>query len=134
MMKKNQGFSLVELIIVVALIGIVTVFGFGYYGDNVISANRTEGRSALSETAGALEKCRSLYGTYNAANCQVTFPVQSASNLYSVTVTAMDGESFTLQADPVAGGSQANDAECTQMSLTNTGLKTGTGADPTQCW
>lgn len=133
-MKKSQGFSLVELVIVVGLLGIITVLSFGYYGDNVIAANRSEGRTTLSETAGALEKCRSLFGAYDSANCTVTFPVLSASNLYAVTVDARDNDSFTLEANPIPGSSQENDDDCTSMSLTNTGLKSGTGLDPTECW
>ena len=133
-MKTSRGFSLIELFIVVGLIGAISMFAFGYYTDSVIASNRTEARSTLSEAAGALEKCRSLYGAYNSGNCTVAFPMLSETNLYAVTVTAIAAETFTLQADPIPGSSQANDADCTRLSLTNTGLKTATGGDPTQCW
>jgi type IV pilus assembly protein PilE len=125
-MKRSQGFSLLELIIVVAIIGILSTVAIGFFGDNVTRANRTEARSALSATAGSLEKCRSLYGSYNHANCSVALPFASENNYYTISASAMAGTSFTLTATPVAGQSQASDADCTTLTLINTGVK---GAD-----
>ena len=108
-MKHSKGFTIIELMLVVGIVGILSAIAIGYYGDNVISANRTEGRSALGQVAGSLEKCRSLYGSYNHASCGVTFPVVTESNFYSITAPAMAATSFTLRASPVAGKPQAND-------------------------
>ncbi len=133
-MKISKGFSLIELMIVVAIIGILTSVAMGFFGDNVISSNRTEGRSALSQTSGSLEKCRSLYGSYNHVNCTVALPFDSDTNYYAISATAMTNNTFTLTATPIAGQPQANDTDCTTLTLTNTGVKAGTGADPTVCW
>jgi type IV pilus assembly protein PilE len=73
-MKHSKGFTLIELMIVVAIIGILSSIAFGFFGDNVIAANRSEGRAELTATAASLEKCRSLYGAYNAGGCNVTGP------------------------------------------------------------
>lgn len=133
-MKKVKGFTLVELMIVVVIIGILGAVSMGFYGDYVIQANRTDARAALSETATSLEKCRSLYSTYNHANCNVTFPVTSESGYYSVTAAFASPTEFTLTAAPVDGQPQANDAECKALTLTNTGLKNATGTTPAECW
>jgi type IV pilus assembly protein PilE len=133
MMKHSHGFSIIELLIVVALITIIGAISMGFFGDSVIRAKRTEARSTLTEVAGSLEKCRSLYGAYNAANCNVAFPVASDANLYSIT-GVVAASTFTLTATPVAGLSQANDADCTSLTLTNTGVKAATGADTSDCW
>ncbi len=133
-MKHSKGFTMIELLIVVAIIGILTTIAFGFYGDNVIASNRTDGRRAIAATAGSLEKCKSLYGAYNHANCNVVLPFISEANLYTISTTAITGVTFTLTATPVVGQPQANDGDCTGLSLTNTGIKTGTGADPTVCW
>ena len=132
MNKKSKGFTLIELMIVVAIIGLLTAVSISFFGDNVVSSNRTDGRAALGEGAASLEKCKSLYGTYNNANCNSVVPGTSSSGYYTITnVRAVS--TFTLTATPVTGQPQANDTSCTRMTLTNTGLKGGT---PTtnECW
>ena len=133
-MKYSSGFSLIELLITVSIIGILSSLALISYTDNVIAANRTEGRSALQTAAGTLEKCRSLYGSYNHANCNyVDFTTES--NFYKVTADGnILASSFTLTATPVAGEPQARDTDCTTLTLTNTGLKGATGADTAECW
>lgn len=131
-MKHSKGFSLIEMMIVVGIIGILTAVAIGFYGDNVIASNRSEGRAVLSATAGSLEKCKSLYGSYNAANCNVAASVPTES-FYTIDTTARTATTFTLTATPVAGKSQANDTDCTTMTLTNTGVKGGTPAT-NECW
>ena len=131
-MRKSAGFSLIELLIVVLMIGILSSIAFGMYRDNVVASNRTEGRSALQTAAGTLEKCRSLYGTYNNVSCNYA-DFTSESNYYNITA-AVTGSTFTLTATPVAGGPQASDSACTTLTLRNTGIKGGTGADPGKCW
>ena len=134
-MNQTKGFTLIELMIVVAVVGILSSIAMAFYGDNVIAANRTEGRAALAETAGSLEKCRSLYGAYNSASCNVVVtPVATKSNYYSVSATAIAVSSFTLTAAPVVGEVQASDSDCGSLSLTNTGIKTSTGGNPPACW
>ena len=134
-MKKASGFTLMELMIVVAIAGILAATAFGFYSDFVQQANRTEARSALTTISGQLEKCRSLYGRYDSPNCNVVLPQNTESNFYQVTaVGGLQASSFELRATPNAGTPQATDADCTTISLTNTGLKTATGANPPDCW
>ena len=133
-MKHAKGFSLIELMIVVAIIGMLTMIAVGFFSGNIIASNRSEGRSVLSEVAGSLEKCKSLYGSYNAANCNVAFPVVSDTNYYTVAATAMTATTFTLTATPVIGQPQEADTDCTSLTLTNTGVKGGTGGNPAECW
>jgi len=129
-----QGFTLVELMIVIAIVGILGAISMGFYGNYVTDANRTDGRMALTQTAASLEKCKALYSAYNSANCNVAFPVTSDEGLYTVAATAIAGATFTLTATPVAGGYQAGDTDCTTLTLTSAGITWGTGANITKCW
>ncbi len=133
-MNQSKGFTLIELMIVVAIVGILASIAFGFYGDNVIASNRSEGRVSLSAAAGSLEKCKSLYGAYNSLNCSLVLPFDSENDYYQIQGTSVTTAAFTLTATPKAGEPQVNDTDCTTLTLTNAGVKAGTGADPTTCW
>ncbi|MCH8106708.1 MAG: prepilin-type N-terminal cleavage/methylation domain-containing protein [Proteobacteria bacterium] len=132
--RNISGFTLIELMIVLAIVSIITAVSMGFYGDYVTRANRTDARIALTETSASLEKCKGLYANYNSVNCNVAFPVTSDNGLYSIVATAITGATFTLTATPVAGKRQATDADCTSLTLTHTGIEGGTGADVSSCW
>ena len=133
-MKDSSGFSLIELMITLLIVVILAGVAFPYYQGNVIASNRTEGRAALQAAASTLEKCRSLFGSYNHANCNYA-DFTTDNNLYQINGNgSIAASTFTLTATPVAGQPQANDVDCTTLTLTNTGIKGGTGADADACW
>ena len=132
--NKNSGFTLVELLITIAIVGILTAVAGSMYSDNVLRSNRTEARSALQQAAGTLEKCKSLYGSYNNANCNYA-DFTSESGLYDISENGSITDSvFVLTAAPAPGSRLNADDDCATLSLSNTGLKTATGNNPPECW
>jgi type IV pilus assembly protein PilE len=136
-MKKN-GFSLVELMVAVGIVGILTAIAIPSYSAYVKKANRTDATRSLSVTAQALERCYSQNFTYAAATCPVAgvSPVPSSQGYYSVTITVVAGppQTYSLTAVPVHEP-QTADATCTSFTLNSTGLQGATPAGNTQtCW
>jgi type IV pilus assembly protein PilE len=132
-LKQCKGFTLVELLIVLTIMGILTAVSLQFYGNYVVAANRTDARIGLTATATALEKCKALYGAYNNAACDAVIPATSDAGFYTITVTNTV-VTYELTATPVAGKPQVNDTECTTLTLSNTGYQSGTGTTVSHCW
>lgn len=132
---RYGGFTLIELMIAVTIIGIVGTIAIPSYRASIIKGNRTDGRAALLEQATVLEKCKAIYGVYN-RNCSFDSSSSIISNeaLYSLGLEVLTESTFTLKASPVSGKTQENDSECTGITLNHLGEKSGTGAAPEECW
>lgn len=136
MRNRHLGFTLIELMIVVAIVAILAAIAFPSYQEQVRRSNRTEGQRALLETAQRLERCYTEYNAYNAGGCNVTFPVATENGNYSVNATELTASTFTLTAARGAGN-QATD-RCGNFTYSHTGVKDISGADAgltkDDCW
>ena len=139
---RNKGFTVVELLIVLAVIGILTAVAFPSYQNHVRKAARASAQAAMMQIADReaqyLLDARNYVVTATAlTTLNVTLPVDVASR-YTVTVTASDGTntattppSYTVTATPIAGGAQASDGT---LKLTHTGAKTRTVGTTVYNW
>ena len=131
-MRRSRAFTLIELMIVVAVIGILAAIAIPAYNQYVERARQADGMDALQNAAQRLERCYSQYGAYDDGSCGAATDVQngfdSPEGYYSVSSTALDSTSFTLSAAPQ--GVQAND-RCGTFTLTNTGARNAAEDD---CW
>lgn len=136
--SRAQGFTLIELMIVVAIVGILTMIALPQYQQYVIRGNRTAAEAFMMNVANRekqyLLDARSYAidgGTTALAQMAMTVPTDVANN-YTFTVTVpvpAPAPSFTITATPIAGKPQANDG---YLSLTDTGAKcrSSSGACP----
>ncbi|MHB1084993.1 MAG: type IV pilin protein [Thiobacillus sp.] len=131
-MTAQKGFTLIELMITVAVIGILAAIAYPSYQKYVLRANRVDAQAILSETAQFMERYFTTSGTYvGGALLSNVSPkgASTATKKYDISFSAGPAAaSYTLQAVPV--GIQANDI-CGTITVTNTGVQTPT---TTGCW
>lgn len=154
-MEKEQGFTLIELMIVVAIIGIIAAIAYPSYQDSVNRTQRTDATTTLSRLAAAQER---YYTRQAPASYAGEFPallgdtslaantISSDQGFYDITLTnngcdeTVGGKTiytcYTLTAQPVAGGAQADDSECWKIIQTEVGksAETKAGASNSECW
>ena len=138
--NRSQGFSLIELLIAVTIIGILAAIAIPMYSDYVTRSRRADGQATLMQVAQELERCYTQFSKYNHNNCSVVSSDKvsetSDQGYYKVKTNTADGvltkSTFTLVAIPKK--EQADDADCGNLILTHLGVQSATGPDEESCW
>jgi type IV pilus assembly protein PilE len=137
MRHKQSGVSLIELMIAVAIIGILSAIAYPSYREYLIRGNRTEAKTAMMAASQALEKCFTRFGAYNNAGCATFNDIGDADGLpsetgkYVLSFSNVDAMRFTIRAVPQ--GAQARD-RCGTLQIDQTGLRQVGGLDVRTCW
>lgn len=131
---KSKGFSLIELMIVIAIIGILGAVGYPAYTDAVKKGSRGDAIDSLLSLAGRMEEFYMNTDTYvgatiNAAGTGTVGSNKTSDNLYTLFITSQDAFSYSLTATPLG-----SDPECTTLTLNSLGVKGATGTDAANCW
>ncbi|WP_415897095.1 type IV pilin protein [Neptuniibacter sp. QD72_48] len=135
-MKKNEGFSLIELMIAVAILGIIVSIAYPSYLSYLRDSRRADAEGVLIEMSQWMERQYTVNGRYddgagNAPNLPIDkSPRDGDATFYEIDVTAIDDDSFTLTATAI--GSQTEE-ECGNLTLTQTGAR-GSSGPGTRCW
>lgn len=135
MRSKTGGFTLVEMMVVVAIVGILAAIAYPSYTNYVRRTHRAEITELMSETAQNMERWYSKYGTYMDITTAptATFTPPSSNAWYNVAFSSRSATGFTLTATPVAGSIMASDT-CGTLTLDNTGARNSSSGVPTTCW
>lgn len=130
-MKKNNGFSLIEVMIVVIIIGILCAIAYPSYQQYIHKSHRAQARAALLTAASHLEKTAAATGVYATTLPESLKTVESKT----YTIALASGASptaYLLQALPT--GAQQQD-KCGALRLNSMGEKSRTGNAPlSECW
>ncbi len=114
---NKRGFTLIELMIVVAVVGILAAIAYPSYIDSVRKAHRADGKAALMEAAQKME----IYYARNTSYVGATIPATSEEGYFAISIENADTSGYTLRAEAI--GSQAYD-NIKGFQITETGEKT----------
>ncbi|MDD4904996.1 MAG: type IV pilin protein [Methylobacter tundripaludum] len=142
-MTKQQAFTLIELMVTVAIVGILAGIAYPSYQDSVMKSRRADAKGALLGFANAMERHFTETNSYLGAGTtngntgiptvfSATSPVDGGTAYYNLTINTATAVSYTLNAVPT--GAQTND-KCGTLSLTQTGVRGISTAIPVaDCW
>ena len=121
----NKGFTLIELMIVVAIIGILAAIAYPSYQNYKIRTHRTDAQAEMIAIGQSLSQYKATRGNYSNATIASIYgnsvtPKQGTA-LYDLTLSVTDS-TWTLTAEPIAVSGQKGDGA---LTITHTG---------TQCW
>jgi type IV pilus assembly protein PilE len=147
--KTSRGFTLIELMITIAIIGILARIAYPAYTSSALKGRRAEGRTAILQLLQQQERYMTQNGTYlvfaNPACATNTIPFKTfsgdvcASAKYQLSTDACPGtttgttlsvrECIRVTATPAS-----TDADAGNLQMTSTGTKTCTGTNSSVCW
>ncbi|MBX2839924.1 MAG: prepilin-type N-terminal cleavage/methylation domain-containing protein [Gammaproteobacteria bacterium] len=134
---SQSGFTLIEVLIVIAIVGILLAFAVPSYQAFMTDARRSDALVVLQEVAGEQQKFFTENNRFANDLTELGYDAAQASpeGHYTVTATTPVATSFVLTAAPVAGGPQAGDTECGSFTLDSAGVKGITGSSSVaHCW
>ena len=143
----SKAFTILEVMIVLALVAVLTALAYGSYSDSVRKSHRGDAQAALTGFAVAMqrfytEQTPSTYAGAAASGppgppASTVFPDQSPldgdSKYYNLRVQSSSASAYELRAVPVSGAMQDDD-KCGTLTLTSTGLRGINGGDAGVTW
>ena len=128
MKKSNSGFTLIELMIVVAIIGILGAVAYPAYTSAVKKGQRADGIDSLLSLSASMEEFYMVNDSYSTATIATTIgSATSSDGLYTLSISQKSDFYYKIQAAPVKG-----DSECGNLLLDSTGKKTSSSGSG--CW
>ncbi|HEY4581598.1 MAG TPA: type IV pilin protein [Lysobacter sp.] len=127
--RRHDGFTLIELMVVVAILGILASIALPSYQRHVLKSRRAAGAACLLQAQQQMERFYTATLAYNAAGSPTAFTCDSEiTRFYTVSVSNVGAKAYLLTATP--RGTQASDS-CGRLTVNQSGTRTPT---TTGCW
>jgi type IV pilus assembly protein PilE len=133
----SKGFTLIEVMITVAIIAILASIALPSYSEYIAKGNRASARASLLEAQQFMERFYAVNDAYNMdkAGGAVALPLSLRTSpvespKYNISISASASNSYTLTATPIGTD------KCENLTLSNTGVKgrSGTALSVSDCW
>lgn len=132
--NKSLGFSLIELLVALAIIGVIGAVAYPSYISYLQKGRRADAQIALTKGAALLEKKYYEDGNYTTVASSIWANGKSAQGYYSMSISTDDcGGSPCFILTATATGAQAKDTDCKTLTLDSRENKGSTG-DGSDCW
>ena len=136
--KKSCGITLIELMIVVAIVAIITSIAYPSYQEQMRKTRRADAQAALMDAAARMERFYTQFGRYTGTIASANINATSSENFYQISIATIAApfQTFTLRATPAAGSTQAND-RCGNLTINQAqqkGAENGNGLGEEECW
>lgn len=128
--KASKGFSLLEVMVVVLIIGIIAAIAFPSYNEHVRKSRRAAGVACVSAVAQQMERFYTANLTYDGAVANPASCHDNALNFYNIELDATPS-TYTVRAVPT--GAHSGDA-CGTLSVDQAGVQSATGTASSSCW
>ena len=136
-LKRQQGFTLIEVMIVVLIVGILAAIAYPNYSEYVKRGNRSEGQAFLNDVSARQERYFSQNNAYitndsDVAKLALKNGNKSETGKYELALSKVDNDGgYTLTAKE-----QFNDTKCGNLTLNARGVRgrTGSGMSAEDCW
>lgn len=131
---RSKGFTLIEVMIVVAIVGILAAVVLPSYQQYVIRANRAAAQSFMLELSSKQERYVLDKRSYTATVSDLMTPPGEVSNNYNVTLGSVTATGYLITATPI-GNQLDQDTLCGVLTLDQAGIKTVAGTGTlAECW